>query len=302
MFLYKNLSIQVISGPFIDLESSLSLRGFFFSFGCNNINYYENTTHVLYDFRAFYFLGKTLKFFENINNVLLLGTNPRLEVPLLNTRMRKNFLLCPFAKFYSLGLALDNSSYPVKNIGNSFNSLLKFLEGKLNINFYIFLNEFLNLNFFNLNVLKKTYFLVGSSILNRLDVKACLGGFLNLFTNLNINLNHLNLISKFLGRLSAFEVGSLPGIKSVCNYNLFKKNNFLFLCGVDYDLVKLRKFEFNNFIVYQGSFYISNFISYLNLILPVCVFTEKFSSFLNLEGRLRFTQKAISPFKFVFLD
>jgi hypothetical protein len=29
---------------------------------------------------------------------------------------------------------------------------------------------------------------------------------------------------------------------------------------------------------------------------------EKFSSFLNLEGRLRFTQKAISPFKFVFLD
>jgi NADH dehydrogenase/NADH:ubiquinone oxidoreductase subunit G len=121
---------------------------------------------------------------------------------------------------------------------------------------------------------------------------------------LNFNINNFNIISKFLGRLSSFEIGILPGIKSNLNfnYNKFKKGIFLHLCGIDYEIVKLNTLKLKNFIIYQGSFYINTFFKYLSLVLPVTIFTEKFSSYLNLEGRLRFTQKAITSFKSVFLD
>jgi len=217
----------------------------------------------------------------------------------LNTRVRKNFLTNPFSKFYSLGLAVDNLNYPVKNLGNSANSLLKFLEGKFSPNFALFLGEHLSFNFLGLNSLKKTYFLLGPSLSSRLDFKCYLRGLLSFLKVSNFSLNSFGLISKFLGRLSACEVG-FP-FKFTPLSNQAKRSKFLFLCGVDYEDVNLGNLA-ENFTIYQGSFYAGNFLACLNLVLPACTFTEKFSSFLNLEGRLRFTQKAVSPFKSAFLD
>jgi len=298
--LHRRKFIQAICGPFLDLETSFSLKGFFLSFGCSNFNYYESATKTNHDFRAFYFLSKTLASFENLGNVFFFGTNPRLEVPLLNVRLRKSFLAFPSAKYYSLGLAIDNLNYPVKSLGNSMSSMLKFFEGKLPLNFIIFLSEYSNLNFLSLSAVKKTHFFLGSSLLSRLDLQTCLNGFFCVLRTLELNLSSLNVVSKFLGRLSAFETGNLPSVRS--SKGPFKHRNFLFLCGVDFEGSKLSDFQLKNFTVYQGSFYINNFVQYLNLILPSCAFTEKFSSFLNLEGRLRFTQKAVAPFKSAFSD
>ena len=44
LFLNKFKYIQVICGPFLDLESAWSLKEFFNSFGCSNINYFENSS------------------------------------------------------------------------------------------------------------------------------------------------------------------------------------------------------------------------------------------------------------------
>jgi NADH-quinone oxidoreductase chain G len=299
LFLWKNLSIEAVCGPFLDLEACLSLKGFFLSLGCSSLSYFDSALSLSCDFRAFYFLGHTLKCFEGLDNVLFLGAHPRFEAPLLNTRVRKNFLTNPFSKFYSLGLAVDNLNYPVKNLGNSANSLLKFLEGKFSPNFALFLGEHLSFNFLGLNSLKKTYFLLGPSLSSRLDFKCYLRGLLSFLKVSNFSLNSFGLISKFLGRLSACEVG-FP-FKFTPLSNQAKRSKFLFLCGVDYEDVNLGNLA-ENFTIYQGSFYAGNFLACLNLVLPACTFTEKFSSFLNLEGRLRFTQKAVSPFKSAFLD
>lgn len=81
-------------GPFLEIESIISIKGFFNSFGCNNILYFENFhKNVIMDFRIFFLLNKTLVELEYSFNYFFFGTNPRLEVPLLNVRIRKSYLI-----------------------------------------------------------------------------------------------------------------------------------------------------------------------------------------------------------------
>ena len=107
----------------------------------------------------------------------------------------------------------------------------------------------------------------------------------------------LSIISLYLGRISAFEVGFLPGINYI--YNNYKKLSLLYLCGTD----NINNFNDNSFIVYQGFIKPNNNLySKINLILPISTYAERKSSYLNIEGRVRVMQKVITAFKFIFND
>ena len=71
------------------------------------------------------------------------------------------------------------------------------------------------------------------------------------------------------------------------------------MLGIDNNYIN---HNLNNFNVFQGFFYISNFFSKINLILPTSIYIEQISSYINLEGRFRYTNKAITPYKFIFID
>ena len=77
------------------------------------------------------------------------------------TRIRKSFLNCENDfKIFSLGLAINNFNFYVKNIGNSIKSFKLFLEGKLEYINTIFINN-LNWYFINININKiPIFFLV----------------------------------------------------------------------------------------------------------------------------------------------
>lgn len=83
-----------------------------------------------------------------------------------------------------------------------------------------------------------------------------------------------------------------------------KKNKitFNYYCGVDFDIYKININNNCNINIFQGNFYLNFFIKFIWLILPSCVFTEYFFYYLNLEGRYRLTQKAISSSLNVFKD
>ena len=72
--------------------------------------------------------------------------------------------------------------------------------------------------------------------------------------------------------------------------NREKVNNcvFTYLCGVDN--VNL---QFKNFVVYQGIFK-NDILKNVNLVFPVSAYTERISTYLNLEGRFRFTKIVVS--------
>lgn len=112
----------------------------------------------------------------------------------------------------------------------------------------------------------------------------------------------LGLVSTSLGRLSSFEVGFLSDENDLNYFNPIFSNKFYFSYFCNVDEIDFSLYS-SNFIVYQGFFKSDKSIfSYSDLILPVMTYTEKTSSYLNLEGRLRIARKAIFPFKYIFSD
>lgn len=98
--------IGAYCGPFTSLEGSLALKSYLISMGCSNI-YYTNNYPLLTDSRLYYRLNDTLlNLEEEKDNILFFGTNIRSEAPLINSRLRKNFLNNIEFKAYSMGSAI----------------------------------------------------------------------------------------------------------------------------------------------------------------------------------------------------
>jgi len=76
-------SVEVVIGHFLDLETAFSLKKFLNQMGCFNL-FCEDETIYNYDFRFMFLLGVTLSLLEVVNMIFLVGTNLRLESPLLN--------------------------------------------------------------------------------------------------------------------------------------------------------------------------------------------------------------------------
>ena len=62
-------------------------------------------------------MNDTLVNIENKNNILFVGTNLRLESPLVNARIRKSYLNNTSFNAYSFGLSINYLTYPVLNLG-----------------------------------------------------------------------------------------------------------------------------------------------------------------------------------------
>jgi len=112
------------------LEAAFMLKKFFLNLGCNNFLFVDDFISNG-DFRFSHLLNATLAVLEQFVNVCFIGTNLRLEAPLLNVRLRKAFLAIPFFKAYSLGSSINYLTYPVQNVGNTIRAYYQFLEGKL---------------------------------------------------------------------------------------------------------------------------------------------------------------------------
>jgi len=124
------LSVDCILGHFTDLDTALALKDFFNGFGCSSLSL-EDYFSFSSDLRITYLLNTTVVSFEKASMILLFGTNLRVEIPLLNSRIRKNYLLTNRQLVvYSIGLAIDYLTFPVKNLGNSVYNLKSFFEGK----------------------------------------------------------------------------------------------------------------------------------------------------------------------------
>lgn len=104
-----------------------------------------------------------------MNFICLINCDIRLESPLLNIRIKKNYNLNKNIELFicSFGLSLKYSSYPIRHLGNTLKKFLFFLEGKLRYFCNLVIKEFFNFTFFNLcyYFYTKPLFLFGNSVL-----------------------------------------------------------------------------------------------------------------------------------------
>lgn len=80
-----------------------------------------------FDFRYTYAFNSKIRSFDETDMCLLVGLNLRLQSPLLNVRLRRNYLANNIQVFV-IGFC-SNFSYYIKHLGCSISVFLSFLEG-----------------------------------------------------------------------------------------------------------------------------------------------------------------------------
>lgn len=303
LFSNKYNIVEAICDAFTDLETSLMTKNFFNSFGCNNL-FYEDSNSFEPDFRGLFLLNTNLVTLETCSLLILISTNIRMENPLLNSRIRKNYLSTNLSVL-TFGLANDYLTYPAKNIGNSTRSLIRFFEGKHPYSNMLHFRGFRRVTF-NVKYNKKLpILLMGSSIFSRKDNKSILySSFLfshklnQLYMKTVWNSSIVGIVSDYLGRISCYEVGITSSNK---NKDL-TKNIFTHLLGGNSILKVNLPRNNSSFTVLQSCIYNTSDLSLVNLVFPVLNYTERISTYLNIEGTVRVTKPAITSYKSLLSD
>jgi hypothetical protein len=186
-FSLRHNNISCVLGSFIDLYSALSIKSFFNSFGCHNI-LFNIKFNFIYDFNYFFILNKAIEQLEFIKFFLFIACDLRLESPLLNTRLKKNYSINKNNGlfFFSYGISLNYSTYPIKNLGNSILKFLLFMEGKQRFFCDFFFKGFKTFaftSFFGAFFYQKPLIFLGNSALYRGDLKNFMFSFIFFFKN-----------------------------------------------------------------------------------------------------------------------
>ena len=239
-------------------------------------NYYVNPNS-----RENYIFNSSINGIEESDLIILVGTNPRYEATILNTRIRKSYLKNKL-NIYSFG-DVGDLTYPYQIVENTTDKIKELIEDK---------NELSK----KLKNSKKPIIIIGQSAL-----KIPSGGYIfeeikkYLIKNNKINndWNSLNVLSNNASTVGSYDLNILD-IADNKNITLdqIKCNYFdiLFLIGQD----NLKFTKKNEFVIYIGS-HGDKGAEIADVILPGSAYTEQDAYFTNLEGKIQKSYNASYP-------
>lgn len=227
----------------------------------------QDTLFINNDLNSNYLFNSSVKSLSNTDMCLIFGSNLKTELPLLNVRLRKQYLATalPIVNF---GVKA-NVMYPTYFYGFKLKTLIKFVEGNNNICKLIF--EKKNpLFLFNMNLFKNetmyNFFNYFKEFIIKNVSNITKKNFNYIYPNINLyNQLYLNITTKYKSTLNNLD----------CLYLLNVDHNFK-------NLIKNINMD-KTYIIYQGHHY-NDFIKNANMILPVKPYLQEKGSFINLEG------------------
>src|SRR5665213_3497523 len=107
--------IAALAGDLADCEAMLALKQLMAALGSANLDCRQDGAAADPSVRASYLFNTGIAGIEQADACLLIGTNPRVEAPIINARLRKRWLAGGF-KVAALGPVVD-LTYPVRNLG-----------------------------------------------------------------------------------------------------------------------------------------------------------------------------------------
>jgi len=228
----RGTAMAALAGPLVEAESLVALKDLMNSLGCTGTR--STATSLSADLRASYTLNATIAGLEEADAVLLVGTNPRVEAPLLNARLRK------LVRHHDLPVASVGKpadlTYEVEQLGESAAALSDLLAGK---------GAFAE----TLKGAKKPAVIVG---------------------------------------LGALDVGFVPGPTAA----EVSEASVVYLLGADEAAVDA--IPPTAFVIYQGH-HGDKGAARADLVLPGAAYTEKSGTYVNTEGRVQRTSRALDP-------
>ena len=200
---------------------------------------------------------------EEINNseiIFIIGSNPRIEAPVLNARIRNSWL-----KGTEVNLVGEKSdlTYEYNHLGTSLSEIDKIIKSKTRL--------FAN---------KRILIILGQGIFSRNDGYEALEVVKKFKESLNAELISLHVAASRVGAMDLNFVSD-PGYSSSIEWS-----DIILNIGMDeYDLPE------DKFVIYQGS-HGDRGANRADVILPSCAFPEESGIYVNTEGRPQISLKA----------
>ncbi len=269
--------IGAIAGDLADAESMLALKDLMAALASQNLDCRQDGSDTDVSRRDFYTFNTSIAGIEEADAILLVGTNPRTEAPLINARIRKQWVATGL-KVASIGPNAD-LTYPVTNLGNA----PALLDGS---------NPFAA----TLKAAKNPMLIVGQGALARPDGAAILAACWKLAAEtgmLAAEWHGFNVLHHAAARVGGLDLGFLPG-KTGKNLSAMLGGgvDVLWLLGADeFDTAKIGA---NTFVIYQGH-HGDRGAARADVILPGAAYTEKNGTYVNTVGRVQRGQMAIYP-------
>ncbi|MFO1083676.1 MAG: NADH-quinone oxidoreductase subunit NuoG [Reyranellaceae bacterium] len=276
--------IAAIVGDQCDAEAMVALKDLMTALGSPNVDCRQDGAKLEAGMRGGYIFNAGVRGIDQADAILLIGTDPRREAPVLNARIRKRYLHGPCA-IGSVG-PMGDLTYPVERLGAGPASLRDLIDGKSS--FYD-----------KLKAAKNPLIVVGMGALARDDGAAILALARDLVDKLGAvraDWNGLAVLHTAAARVGGLDLGLVPGpegrdvagILSGCEK---KDIDFVYLLAADeIDTKRLGK----AFVVYQGHHGDAG-AQRADVILPGAAYTEKPGTYVNTEGRVQRAFRAGYP-------
>ncbi len=264
--------IGAIVGDLAGAEEMFALKELFTRLGSPNIDCRQDGAKLdPTEGRASYIFNSTIAGIDQADAIMLIGTNPRLEAPVLNARIRKRWrqgglLVGVIGEKADLG-------YEYNYLGTGADALAKFV-GHAPAN------------------KERPMFILGAGTLARPDGAAVLATAVKAAQSLGCikdSWNGFNILQTAASRVAGLDLGLVPaaGGRGVAEM-LSGGMELVYLLGADeFDTSILGR----TFVVYQGS-HGDNGAHIADVVLPGSAYTEKSATYVNTEGRAQMTMKA----------
>ena len=267
--------IGAIAGDLCDAESMLALTDLMAALGSANVDCRQDGAALDASRRDYYCFNTSIAGIEEADAILLIGTNPRKEAPVLNARIRKRWM----AGGCTIGLVGEAAdlTYDVTMVGAGPDAIA---GGFAQV----------------LRDAKKPMVIVGQGALARPDGAAVLAAAWKLAADvgaLSAEWHGFNVLHTAGGRVGGLDVGFVPGPggKSVAQM-LGGVVDLLWLLGADeFDTAAIGA---DTFVVYQGHHGDAG-AARADVILPGAAYTEKNGTYVNTEGRVQRGFLAVYP-------
>ncbi|MDC6448182.1 NADH-quinone oxidoreductase subunit NuoG [Alphaproteobacteria bacterium] len=276
--------IITLSGKFTDAETIISSKLFSNALGSNFYDCRFDNAQVIHGESESYKFNSSIQEVENADAILLVGSNPRWEASVLNARIRKTYINNN-CKIGIIGPDLD-LNYPYHKVSNSLTGLNDILENN---------SEFSKILF---NA-KNPIIIVGTSAINNDQGKSVLKICANIakkLPNFSKSFNPLNVLNQDISRVGSLELSFVNqyfdgDLESKLKEKIKKNKPVLFLLGLDE--INPKSLD-GSFVVYCGHHGDVN-AQYADIILPTPAYTEKSSTYMNIEGRVIQTSRCHNP-------
>ncbi|MBV9653926.1 MAG: NADH-quinone oxidoreductase subunit G [Acetobacteraceae bacterium] len=270
--------IGALAGDLCDAESMVALKDLLTALGSANLDCRQDGVLLQAGRRDFYTFNSTIAAIEEADALLLIGTNPRREAPVINARIRKRWL----ASKMLIGLIGETAelTYDFQHVGGdagAFDGLRDASAG--------FGKTLADAN--------KPMVIVGQPALRQPGVLAAVWELAGAIGALAGEWHGFNVLHTAAARVGALDLGFVPGqggrdLAGMLNGGV----DVLWLLGADeFDTARIGR---NTFVIYQGH-HGDRGAARADVILPGSAYTEKSGTYVNTEGRVQRGLRAVYP-------